>query len=94
MSTAKSCLGSMWRKTEGQMTGADSSSRSFLSFARRSFVWEEVGLVGARYEITKYINATPNISIPTPSGSNSCSGRWIGYVVVATNNEVRGATWW
>ncbi|KAL5991063.1 hypothetical protein ACLOJK_011969 [Asimina triloba] len=47
----------------------------------------EVGMDGCGYEVTKYIYATPDISIPTQTGS--CCSRWIGYVAVASDEEVK-----
>nr|CAD1819973.1 unnamed protein product [Ananas comosus var. bracteatus] len=42
---------------------------------------------GSGYEVTKYIYATPDISIPTQTGT--CCSRWIGYVTVASDDAVR-----
>ncbi|CAK9170164.1 unnamed protein product [Ilex paraguariensis] len=50
-------------------------------------ILKEVGLGDSDYEVTKYIYATPYINIPIQN-SASC-GRWIGYVAVSSDNEVR-----
>nr|XP_010910337.1 phospholipase A1-Ialpha2, chloroplastic-like [Elaeis guineensis] len=66
----------------------DPSSKRYLNckFGKKSML-KEVGMEGCGYEITKYIYATPDISIPTQSGT-SCS-RWIGFVAVSSDNEMR-----
>ncbi|XP_031479041.1 phospholipase A1-Ialpha2, chloroplastic-like [Nymphaea colorata] len=53
----------------------------------RNRILEEVGLESSGYEITKYIYATPDISIPLQDAS--CSSRWIGYVAVSTGKEIK-----
>ncbi|KAK6914405.1 Fungal lipase-like domain [Dillenia turbinata] len=47
----------------------------------------EVGLSNSGYEVTKYIYATPEVAIPIQN--ESCCGRWIGYVAVASDGEVQ-----
>ncbi|KAK6930630.1 Fungal lipase-like domain [Dillenia turbinata] len=47
----------------------------------------QVGLSNSGYEVTKYIYATPDVTIPIQNQS-SC-GRWIGYVAVASDSEVQ-----
>ncbi|KAI3420692.1 uncharacterized protein J3R85_012487 [Psidium guajava] len=50
---------------------------------------EEVGMGGSGYEVTKYIYATPDVSILMPNGAAPCCGRWIGYVAVASDSMAR-----
>lgn len=50
---------------------------------------EEVGMGDSGYEVTKYIYATPDVSIPIPNGAAPCCGRWIGYVAVASDDMAR-----
>ncbi|CAL9098359.1 unnamed protein product [Musa textilis] len=66
----------------------DPASQRYLSckYGKRRML-EEVGLESSGYEITKYIYATPDISIPMQHGT--CCGRWIGYVAVSSDEEVR-----
>ncbi|XP_059630200.1 galactolipase DONGLE, chloroplastic [Cornus florida] len=47
----------------------------------------EVGMANSGYEVTKYIYATPDINIPIQNVAN-CS-RWIGYVAVSSDDEVK-----
>ncbi|CAN6449150.1 unnamed protein product [Victoria cruziana] len=53
----------------------------------RNRILEEVGLENSGYEVTEYIYATPDISIPLQEGS--CSSRWIGYVAVSNKKEMK-----
>uniref|UniRef100_J3N7L8 Fungal lipase-type domain-containing protein n=2 Tax=Oryza brachyantha TaxID=4533 RepID=J3N7L8_ORYBR len=50
-----------------------------------------VGMAGARYTVTKYIYAAPDVALPFGVGSCSCAAksRWIGYVAVASSREAR-----
>ncbi|PKI38849.1 hypothetical protein CRG98_040749 [Punica granatum] len=48
----------------------------------------EVGLGGLGYKVTKYIYATPDVNILIQNG-DSCTGQWIGYVAVSTDEAVR-----
>ncbi|CAL9752962.1 unnamed protein product [Musa acuminata subsp. burmannicoides] len=66
----------------------DPASRRYLNckYGKRSML-REVGMVDSGYEITKYVYATPDISIPTQSGT--CCSRWIGYVAVPSDEAVR-----
>ncbi|WOL04140.1 galactolipase DONGLE, chloroplastic [Canna indica] len=58
-------------------------SKRYLNckYGKRSLL-REVGMGSAGYEITKYIYATPDISIPTQAGT--CRSRWIGYTAVSS----------
>ncbi|XP_057962311.1 galactolipase DONGLE, chloroplastic-like [Malania oleifera] len=47
----------------------------------------EVGMVDSGYEVTRYIYATPGISIPIDNGN--CCSRWLGYVAVSSSEEVK-----
>ncbi|XXG89195.1 hypothetical protein AAC387_Pa12g1259 [Persea americana] len=64
------------------------SSKRYLNckYGKKS-VMREVGMEDCGYRVTKYIYATPDISIPTQNGT--CCSRWIGYVAVSTDDEVR-----
>ncbi|KAL5998147.1 Endoglucanase EG-1 [Asimina triloba] len=67
----------------------DPTSKYYLNckYGKKSML-REVGMEGSGYTITKYIYAIPDISsIPTPNASSS-STRWIGYVAVATDEQV------
>ncbi|KAK1257014.1 hypothetical protein QJS04_geneDACA025044 [Acorus gramineus] len=66
----------------------DPSSKRYLNckFGRNSML-DNVGMSSSSYEVTKYIYATPNISIPTQSGS--CRSRWVGYIAVSSDEEAR-----
>ncbi|OAY71766.1 Galactolipase DONGLE, chloroplastic [Ananas comosus] len=66
----------------------DQASRRYLNckYGKGSML-REVGMGGSGYEVTKYIYATPDISIPTQTGT--CCSRWIGYVTVASDDAVR-----
>ncbi|KAK3166240.1 hypothetical protein QOZ80_1AG0043240 [Eleusine coracana subsp. coracana] len=50
---------------------------------------QEVGMAGAGYEITRYIYAAPDVTVPTMEPSTSGRGRWIGYVAVSTDEMTR-----
>ncbi|KAH0453237.1 hypothetical protein IEQ34_017561 [Dendrobium chrysotoxum] len=64
----------------------DPSSKRYLNCKHgKSTMLREVGMASAGYEITKYIYATPDITIPTQP-STRCS-RWIGYVAVSTDEQ-------
>ncbi|KAF8388581.1 hypothetical protein HHK36_027258 [Tetracentron sinense] len=66
----------------------DPSSKRYLNckYGRKNML-REVGMKDSGYEVTKYIYATPDISIPIQNGT--CCGRWIGYVAVSSDDEVR-----
>ncbi|KAJ8505076.1 hypothetical protein OPV22_005962 [Ensete ventricosum] len=66
----------------------DPASRRYLNckYGKRSML-REVGMADSGYEITKYVYATPDISIPTQRGT--CCSRWIGYVAVPSDEAVR-----
>ncbi|XP_072958835.1 galactolipase DONGLE, chloroplastic [Typha angustifolia] len=66
----------------------DPASKRYLNCKYgKSRMLREVGMEGSGYHITKYIYATPDISIPTQAGT--CCGRWIGYVAVSDDEEVK-----
>ncbi|XP_042466044.1 phospholipase A1 EG1, chloroplastic/mitochondrial-like [Zingiber officinale] len=49
-----------------------------------------VGMQDAGYEVTKYVYATPDISLPIPTQNGStCCSRWIGYVAVSSSDVGR-----
>ncbi|OWM70965.1 hypothetical protein CDL15_Pgr013146 [Punica granatum] len=56
-------------------------------FGKKS-LFQEVGLGGLGYKVTKYIYATPDVNILIQNG-DSCTGQWIGYVAVSTDEAVR-----
>ncbi|KAK4799900.1 hypothetical protein SAY86_025265 [Trapa natans] len=67
----------------------DPSSRRYLNckFGKKR-LFEGVGLGDSGYEITKYIYATPDVTIPIQNeDSGTC--RWIGYVAVSSDETVR-----
>ncbi|WOL12775.1 hypothetical protein Cni_G21543 [Canna indica] len=66
----------------------DPASKRYLNckYGKRSLL-REVGMAGAGYEITKYVYATPDIAIPTQTGT--CCSRWIGYVAVSDETTTR-----
>ncbi|CAI9770892.1 unnamed protein product [Fraxinus pennsylvanica] len=66
----------------------DPESKRYLhcKYGKKNML-REVGLGDSGYEITKYIYATPDINIPTQN--DSCCGRWIGYVAMSKDEEVR-----
>ncbi|KAK1318744.1 hypothetical protein QJS10_CPB04g01805 [Acorus calamus] len=66
----------------------DPTSKRYLNckYGKNSML-SSVGMPNPGYTITKYIYATPDISIPTQTGT--CQSRWVGYVAVSTDEEVR-----
>ncbi|KAL6970827.1 hypothetical protein U1Q18_030511 [Sarracenia purpurea var. burkii] len=66
----------------------DPASKRYLNckFGKRNIL-REVGLGDSGYQVTKYIYATPDINMPIQN--RACPGRWIGYVAVSTDEEVR-----
>ncbi|KAK9138937.1 hypothetical protein Sjap_009531 [Stephania japonica] len=64
----------------------DPTSRRYLNckYGKKNML-KEVGMENPGYEITKYIYANPDISIPTQIGT--CCSRWIGYVAVSSDEE-------
>ncbi|XP_068647506.1 galactolipase DONGLE, chloroplastic-like [Aristolochia californica] len=66
----------------------DPNSKRYLNckYGKRN-VLREVGMHNCGYQVTKYIYATPDINIPTQNGA--CCARWIGYIAVASDDEVR-----
>ncbi|OVA19070.1 Lipase [Macleaya cordata] len=66
----------------------DPTSKRYLNckYGKNNML-REVGMEGWGYEVTKYIYATPDINIPTQVGTG-CS-RWIGYVAVSSDDEVK-----
>ncbi|XP_058103531.1 phospholipase A1-Ialpha2, chloroplastic-like [Magnolia sinica] len=66
----------------------DPSSKRYLNYKYgKKKMLREVGMEGCGYKITKYIYATPDLNIPIQNGR--CRGRWIGYVAVSSDDEVR-----
>jgi hypothetical protein len=45
-----------------------------------------IGMVGAGYDVTRYIYAAPDVGLPRRSNTSSRS-RWIGYVAVASDQQ-------
>ncbi|KAL2459819.1 Galactolipase DONGLE [Forsythia ovata] len=66
----------------------DPMSKRYLNckYGKKNIL-REVGLGDSGYEVTKYVYATPDINIPIEN--NSCCGRWIGYVAMSKDEEVR-----
>ncbi|KAJ6680408.1 PHOSPHOLIPASE A1-IBETA2 CHLOROPLASTIC [Salix purpurea] len=66
----------------------DPSSKRYLTckYGKKSLL-REVGMGNSSYEVTKYIYATPDVSIPIQN-EPSC-GRWIGYVAVSSDDAAR-----
>ncbi|CAL9762382.1 unnamed protein product [Musa acuminata subsp. burmannicoides] len=66
----------------------DPASKRYLNckYGKKSML-REVGMADAGYDVTKYVYATPDISIPTQTGT--CCSRWIGYVAVSSDEAVR-----
>ncbi|XP_068666585.1 galactolipase DONGLE, chloroplastic [Aristolochia californica] len=66
----------------------DPNSKRYLNckYGKKNIL-REVGMQNCGYQVTKYIYATPDINIPTQNGA--CCARWIGYVAVASDEEVR-----
>ncbi|XP_058106615.1 galactolipase DONGLE, chloroplastic-like [Magnolia sinica] len=64
------------------------TSKRFLNckYGKKNML-REVGMDGCGYEVTKYIYMTPDSSITTQFGT--CPGRWIGYVAVSSDDEVK-----
>ncbi|KAL8103883.1 hypothetical protein AgCh_028179 [Apium graveolens] len=71
-----------------QVFDLDPESRRYLNckYGKNSML-NEVGMLDSGYEVTKYIYATPDISIPTQN--DGCCGRWIGYIAVSSDEEVK-----
>jgi len=68
----------------------DPASRRYLNCKYgRERMLEEVGMPGAGYEITRYVYAAPDVTVPTMEPSTSGRGRWIGYVAVSTDEMTR-----
>ncbi|MQL81955.1 hypothetical protein Taro_014423 [Colocasia esculenta] len=66
----------------------DPASKRYLNckYGKKSMM-KEVGMGASGYEVTKYIYATPDIALPAQPGT--CCSRWMGYVAVASDDEVR-----
>lgn len=66
----------------------DPNSKRYLNckFGKKNLL-RQVGMENSGYQVTKYIYATPDVTIPIHS-SDSC-GRWIGYVAVSDDDSVR-----
>ncbi|XP_062187187.1 phospholipase A1 EG1, chloroplastic/mitochondrial-like [Phragmites australis] len=68
----------------------DTASRRYLNCKYgRERMLEEVGMADAGYEVTRYIYAAPDVTVPTMEPSTSGRGRWIGYVAVSTDEMTR-----
>ncbi|XP_073360658.1 phospholipase A1 EG1, chloroplastic/mitochondrial-like [Aegilops tauschii subsp. strangulata] len=70
----------------------DHASRWYLNCKYgKERMLEEVGMVGAWYEVIKYIYAyaAPNVTMPMMEVSTSGRSRWIGYVAVSTDEMPR-----
>ncbi|XP_062206266.1 phospholipase A1 EG1, chloroplastic/mitochondrial-like [Phragmites australis] len=68
----------------------DPASRRYLNCKYgKERMLEEVGMAGAGYEVTRYIYAAPDVTVPTMEPSTSGRGRWIGYVAVSTDEMTR-----
>ncbi|KAL6616547.1 hypothetical protein ACP70R_038817 [Stipagrostis hirtigluma subsp. patula] len=68
----------------------DPASRRYLNCKYgRERMLEEVGMAAAGYEVTRYIYAAPDVTVPTMEPSTSGRGRWIGYVAVSTDEMTR-----
>ncbi|KAK1378930.1 galactolipase DONGLE, chloroplastic-like [Heracleum sosnowskyi] len=71
-----------------QVFDLDPESRRYLHCKYgKSSMLNEVGMLDSGYEVTKYIYATPDINIPTQN--DGCCGRWIGYIAVSSDEEVK-----
>ncbi|OAY52049.1 galactolipase DONGLE, chloroplastic [Manihot esculenta] len=66
----------------------DPNSKRYLSckYGKKN-MFNKVGMCDSGYQITKYIYATPDVSIPIQNGA-AC-GRWIGYVAVSSDDAVK-----
>ncbi|CAM0875947.1 unnamed protein product [Alopecurus aequalis] len=63
----------------------DSGSKRYLNCKYgRTRMLEEVGMAGAGYDVTRYIYAAPDVSLP-----GGCPSRWVGYVAVASDDATR-----
>ncbi|KAL1805537.1 hypothetical protein ACET3Z_028605 [Daucus carota] len=71
-----------------QVFDLDPGSSRYLNckYGKNSML-SEVGLLDSGYEVTKYIYATPDITIPTQN--DRCCGRWIGYIAVSSDEQVK-----
>ncbi|KAK9288536.1 hypothetical protein L1049_016995 [Liquidambar formosana] len=66
----------------------DPSSKRYLNckYGKKT-MFTEVGMGDSGYKVTKYIYATADVNIPIQN-VDSC-GRWIGYVAVSSDDEVK-----
>nr|DAD25401.1 TPA_asm: hypothetical protein HUJ06_026865 [Nelumbo nucifera] len=67
----------------------DPTSKRYLNckYGKKNIL-REVGLENSGYQVTKYIYATPDISVPIQN-AGTCCGRWIGYVAVSSDDAVK-----
>lgn len=67
----------------------DPDSKRYLNckFGKNNLL-HKVGFQNSNYDVTKYIYATPDVTIPIGPSGSSC-GRWIGYVAVSSDAEVK-----
>ncbi|XP_021888590.1 phospholipase A1-Ialpha2, chloroplastic [Carica papaya] len=67
----------------------DPNSKRYLNCKYgKANMFKEIGMENSGYQVTKYIYATPQISINNIPAIHSC-GRWIGYVAVSNEDMVR-----
>ncbi|XP_077251939.1 galactolipase DONGLE, chloroplastic-like [Tasmannia lanceolata] len=66
----------------------DPNSKRYLNckYGKKNIL-REVGMGECGYQVTKYIYATPDINIPIQNGT--CCSRWIGYVAVSSDEQVK-----
>ncbi|XP_073013732.1 galactolipase DONGLE, chloroplastic-like [Typha latifolia] len=66
----------------------DPSSKRYLNCKHgKPRMLRAVGMEDSGYAVTKYIYATPDINIPTRTAA--CRSRWIGYVAVSDDENVK-----
>ncbi|XP_024984199.1 galactolipase DONGLE, chloroplastic-like [Cynara cardunculus var. scolymus] len=63
------------------------SSRYLNCKYGKNRLFSEVGLGDSGYEVTKYVYATADISIPIQNGGSSA--RWVGYIAVSSDEEMK-----
>ncbi|EXC04059.1 Galactolipase DONGLE [Morus notabilis] len=65
----------------------DPNSKRYLNckYGKKN-MFRDVGMENSGYDVTKYIYATPDITIPVQASGTS---RWIGYVAVSSDKEVK-----
>jgi pimeloyl-ACP methyl ester carboxylesterase len=76
----------------GELVGAtykafdlDATSKRYLNCKYgKARMLEAVGMAGGGYDVTRYLYAAPDITLP--GGAGPCPSRWIGYVAVASDD--------